>query len=696
MIFYLTKYTVWLISFLIINFSFANFNIGLLNNEDFLKSKDKFLSVNHPVKDMIIYRLALIKAQEKSYAESLNYLKTIEQKLIMHNLDLITDIYDLLDEKYAKELVLLLKERDFFTPYHSNHEFFDIANRNKISKLYGLILTLNVLDEKTSLSILTQLFKTIPESTEYSVLENSSYFSKFINNITFADYLERINKLINFGANTKAFATIEYLKNSSLKLDNAQQCELQYQEAKAQRKRKNFDQANSLLQKITSICPQEVLIKRDFLQLSIAMIQKNASLLELFDEFVKKYPTSSLSDDVLLFKTQVLLDSQKEEEALVALERIIKEYPKGDMIHQAVFLKAFLLAKNNQTAKSIENLHYLQKISPKNSLEYAQATYWIARFQIFPSLNTIAKEQKTKEALSAIISLKNLASEKIGTIYSTLSYALLKHIKQPVSRPIWKKANLNKLNVLEKNLSTDEKFILDLIKYKFKKEALSILKQQKIPSKDYNKLVNTAYLYKEMNMIEQGYVQLIAANFHGDIYLQKEYADIYPFIAYPKPFAQEVKQALNKYAVEESFLYAIMRQEGFFVPQAVSWAGALGLCQLTYPTALEYAKKNNITLKDQKDLFDPKLNLLLGANVIFDYSNKLKNPLLGLAGYNAGVYAVNIWQKKYEPKFVDYFIEQIPQPYKETRNYLKKVIANMWNYDSLYDSKKELFFNFVL
>ena len=412
--------------------------------------------------------------------------------------------------------------------------------------------------------------------------------------------------------------------------------------------------------------------------------------------FRSKYPTSSLSDDVLLFKTQVLLDAQKEDEAIISLDRIIKEYPKGDMIHQAVFMKAFLLAKNNKISDSIENLKYLQKISFKNSLEHAQATYWIARLSIYPSLNEFVVEQKTKEATDAIATLKSLASEKIGTIYSTLSYSLLKHLKQNVTKPTWKKSSLDKLTILQKDLSEEENFIFEMIKYGFRKEALNILKKQKIEVKNYKKLINTVYLYKEMNMIEQGYVQLIAANYHGDIYLKKEYTDIYPFIAYPKPFLKEVKNALNKYKVEESFLYAIMRQESFFVPQAVSWASALGLCQLTYPTSLEYAKKNNLTITDKKDLFDPNINLLLGANVIFDYSNKLKNPVLGLAGYNAGVYAVTVWQKKYNPKFVDYFIEQIPQAYKETRNYLKKVIANMWNYDLLYDNKKELFFNFTL
>ncbi|HAF49509.1 MAG TPA: transglycosylase, partial [Synergistaceae bacterium] len=53
-----------------------------------------------------------------------------------------------------------------------------------------------------------------------------------------------------------------------------------------------------------------------------------------------------------------------------------------------------------------------------------------------------------------------------------------------------------------------------------------------------------------------------------------------------------------------------------------------------------------------------------------------------VAAYNAGMGSVSRWLKEHSP--VDEWIEDIP--YKETNDYVKKVMANYAIYKSLYDS----------
>lgn len=128
-----------------------------------------------------------------------------------------------------------------------------------------------------------------------------------------------------------------------------------------------------------------------------------------------------------------------------------------------------------------------------------------------------------------------------------------------------------------------------------------------------------------------------------------------PYFA--KPIASKydaliVNMAL-KYALEPSFIKAVIHVESAFNEYALSKAGAMGLMQLMPATAARYQLKQNH--------FNPNLNIEAGVQHIKDlvlrYDNDKK---LILAAYNAGAGAVNKHQG-------------VP-PYAETQNYIKKVM----------------------
>ncbi len=121
-----------------------------------------------------------------------------------------------------------------------------------------------------------------------------------------------------------------------------------------------------------------------------------------------------------------------------------------------------------------------------------------------------------------------------------------------------------------------------------------------------------------------------------------------------KKHAGTIEVMASRYKLPKSLIHAVITAESAYDSEAVSRAGAVGLMQLMPGTAKRYGVKNRR---------NPYENVSGGAQYLRDllvmYDNNLQ---LALAAYNAGEGAV----KKYN--------NTIP-PYRETRNYVKKVIA---------------------
>jgi soluble lytic murein transglycosylase-like protein len=118
-----------------------------------------------------------------------------------------------------------------------------------------------------------------------------------------------------------------------------------------------------------------------------------------------------------------------------------------------------------------------------------------------------------------------------------------------------------------------------------------------------------------------------------------------------------IAEAADLYGLDPNLIRAIIRAESAFNPFAVSPVGAQGLMQLMP----EVAEELNVL-----DPFDPRQNILGGAQYLRRLLDLHKgNVSLAVASYNAGPGAVDRYNG-------------IP-PYRETRNYVKKVNAFLKN-----------------
>jgi len=119
-----------------------------------------------------------------------------------------------------------------------------------------------------------------------------------------------------------------------------------------------------------------------------------------------------------------------------------------------------------------------------------------------------------------------------------------------------------------------------------------------------------------------------------------------------RPFSEIIREASQKYGVDEQVISAVIQQESSFNPQAVSSSGAVGLMQLMPATAQSLGVN---------DPYNPEENIMAGVKYLKQKMDEFGGNLsLGLAAYNAGSGAV----RKYGG---------IP-PYKETQDYVKKIV----------------------
>lgn len=144
-------------------------------------------------------------------------------------------------------------------------------------------------------------------------------------------------------------------------------------------------------------------------------------------------------------------------------------------------------------------------------------------------------------------------------------------------------------------------------------------------------------------------------------------------------------QPQGGFTVDRALLFALIRQESQFLPDARSSAGAIGLMQLMPDTASDMAARLGIKLPAASRSAvptDPKLNLTLGQeylSMLLQHDQIEGNLILFAAAYNSGPTNLLRWLARPEyHKDPLLFLESLPS--RETRVFTERVLANYWVY----------------
>ncbi len=136
-------------------------------------------------------------------------------------------------------------------------------------------------------------------------------------------------------------------------------------------------------------------------------------------------------------------------------------------------------------------------------------------------------------------------------------------------------------------------------------------------------------------------------------------------------------------------IHAIVKQESGFTPTALSSVGAVGFMQLMPGTAKLVAKDLGVAYDRKKLASDIRYNVSLGSRYIQKLIDRFEgSEMLAIASYNAGPNASQRWINEfYDPrkeKDIDRIVDWIELiTYSETRNYVQRVMENLIVYKYL-------------
>jgi soluble lytic murein transglycosylase len=152
-------------------------------------------------------------------------------------------------------------------------------------------------------------------------------------------------------------------------------------------------------------------------------------------------------------------------------------------------------------------------------------------------------------------------------------------------------------------------------------------------------------------------------------------------VRYPRAYWDLIAPAAERASLDPYLVLALARQESLFNPQARSVSDARGLMQLMPATAARIGPSAGVA-PVSLNLYDPALSVLVGTAYLKNLFEMFGgDPFRAVAAYNGGEHAVQQWNAKF-PGDDDQWVENIG--YRETRDYVKRVMGGLREYQMLY------------
>ena len=305
-------------------------------------------------------------------------------------------------------------------------------------------------------------------------------------------------------------------------------------------------------------------------------------------------------------------------------------------------------------------------------ISLARGSYWIGK--TFKKINNKEKSIKWFEE----------SSKYLNTYYGQLAFLEIKPNESFVLED-QKKPSENYKKEFNNNPLIKNLFILkELDKTKYSKDFIKYLALLNV---EKGSEILAGQLAINLNRYDYAIQVSKAASYEKRFYNKLNY----PVIKTPE-FVNQKKMPLSE------IVLAIIRQESEFDQKANSYVGARGMMQLMTYTAKLVAKQAKLPYSKSRLRTDPEYNIKLGsyymATLLEEYEGSYP---FALAAYNAGPNRVKYWKKingnpqKGKISYVDW-VELIK--FKETRNYVQRVLENINVYRYMLSGKPVRIYNF--
>ncbi|MDP1530171.1 MAG: transglycosylase SLT domain-containing protein [Rhodoferax sp.] len=153
---------------------------------------------------------------------------------------------------------------------------------------------------------------------------------------------------------------------------------------------------------------------------------------------------------------------------------------------------------------------------------------------------------------------------------------------------------------------------------------------------------------------------------------------------FPMPHKQAVLVRSREIGLDPAYVYGLIRQESRFIVDARSVVGASGLMQVMPATASWTAKKIGMTDFKPHQITERDTNIAIGTGylklVLDDFAGSMP---MAAAAYNAGPGRPRAWRGQAGAPVLEAAIWAENVPFTETRDYVKKVLANTTIYAAM-------------
>jgi len=493
--------------------------------------------------------------------------------------------------------------------------------------------------------------------------------------------------------------------------DPVVQCEFSYMYGRSLYKRRKYTEADPHLERAANDCAA---VESDLAAKALYMRARGLERLDRLGESAdawvqlpQRFPEHSYADDGYLRAAMVEMERDDRDAARTHLEALVASFPEGDMFGEALWRLAWGAYREGDTERALQHLGHLQQEydRSRDRRAYLRARYWEAKILGWPDGEGLvvqrdpAQESPAADQVRAAALLESLADEHPMSWYGTLAYHRLRTIdpsraQSVADRLAERRDTVGDLPDLPQEWDIDRRFwerpqreiAQALACAGLRRESSSELRRARASTDPWDWQTE-----QQIALIAQ-----VAGDYHtSHNTLRVRFRTDHPEqlsaaswsalrLAYPLAYHTNVRGAVAGKEIPALLFQGLVREESAFQVDVVSWAGANGLSQLMWATAKDTARKMGIKGLRRADLADPDTNLAIGAHYLHLMSDNFDGNLpCAVGSYNAGPGAMGRWLSERGGYPLDEFVEDVP--YKETRNYIKRVFESYQTYHHLYE-----------
>jgi soluble lytic murein transglycosylase len=386
----------------------------------------------------------------------------------------------------------------------------------------------------------------------------------------------------------------------------------------------------------------------------------NAKAHQLLAEINRKYPRENAADEAGILVGWIDLQADRLTEASAELAAFQQQHRSSHRLDEALWLQSFSMLLQRKHPEAGVLLQDLLRRFPRSAL-VPQARYWLAR-------NAQLGGDSNLDGYEQIIRLFP------GSYYALLASERLREAGRPIPT-----AFPDRPRSLEEPLPSRLQLASTLSQAGLARDAEEELQQRVESVHSAHQALQIGHALQRMG--EFGFAYLLAAKLlWASAYGAKDPEAI--ALLYPRAHQTIVEQESRLRSIDPFLVWAIMRRESNFRTDAISVANARGLMQVFPATALQISKKLDVVAPEPDQLHSAGVNVRFACWYLAQLVSRFGHPALVAAAYNAGPAPVLKWLKARNSLPLDLFVERIP--YRETRGYVKQVLADYFTYHALY------------